>query len=1820
MKIVAFVVLACLIASFGFGLGNDQSIKSFNSAFTMGAKSSSWMQLGFSLPDYTVENEQVRGTNYQKLIIPEAATLMQSGMPELPIITTSVAVPVHGNVSVEVISSQQLTIPNFRPYPVQQGDNLDSPKSFLLNNDYYTNGGNYPEAAIQYSDPMILRDFRIVTLQVNPFSYNAQTGELTVHNDIQFRLNFDNAVGVNELDSEPQEISASFANMYESFILNFDDYRNRLVPNTPPRILMIYGNNTDANYINAINSFAHWKRQKGADVMLASTSATEAGSSTDSIRNYILAKYNNLATRPDFVILVGDVSGSYTIPAYTVSGGGGDYPYTHLAGTDILGDCFIGRISAENLSELTTILAKVYLYERDINLNTSAWLDKMLLVGDWDPSGISTQYISKYIKELSLLTNPDYTFTEIYSGAPTPASMNAALSQGVGMFSFRGYLGMSSWSPSSSLTNGYKLPHAVIITCGTGNYATGTGITEAFIRLGSSGAPQGAVTAIGMSTSSTHTTFNNVLHGGIFDGVFVHNMRTMGEATLHGKLYMNQIFGVSSPSNVQSFTHWCNLMGDPTMEVFTGIPNHFTVTSEPSIHLGLSLYDVSVRDTANLPVDGAAVTLSMGTNIVARGFTGADGTTILILPGTLSIGDAVLTVSHHNFKPLQSTITVLDTPTLVPGTLVIDDDNLDSSIGNGNGLAGSGETVEVLFGLSNTGATAITGISGTVTCASPFVTVQNAAISYPAIAGAESANNLQPIVLQIAPNTPHGTMLRIHLNLSDASTLSYDVSEFIPVEAAKLQFISSAITDENNNVLDPGEQADFGVTIKNIGTTAITSLNATLTSLNDLLSVTDSEAQFEDIPADGQVTCVTDRFSLSARPEALVGMVLPLRLRVYNNAGFEQFLEFSITLGQVSIHDPLGPDAHGYVIYDWLDIGYPEAPIFDWHGIAPATGGLGTPLTINDGYASGDEGDQVGAVSLAVVNLPFPFQFYGRTYEQITVCSNGFIAMGVTANAEFRNFRLPGAMGPNAMIAAFWDDLATVSGSGIYTYYNINAQTFTIEWYNMRNGGGSGTSPETFQVILYNQVAYPTSFGDGPIKIQYQTFNNIDQQTGNEHGNFCTIGIEDHTGSVGLEYTFNNHYPTAAAPLSNRKAIYITNAPTYHLASHLVIDGTYIADDNSNGICEPGEEVSLGVSLHNSGNLEADGVTATLTTTSSFVTLNTVESAYYPVAPGTSGVNRIPFSFSVSPSCPDGEVLEFSLTVTSGENVWHRDFTFRVEGSSLKLHSHMLDDHSGNFNGIIDLNESANVIANLSNEAAVAASNVVINLSSTLPELQISTPQITVDSIEPNEILQLNFGINTANVPASVTMIPFRITAESSNGGSLDTNFQVQYNNPVIVKDFELSNGNYIAETGWAWGTPTQLTPHSGQKLWATNLTGSYPNLVQYNLYTPAYLLSTGSTMSFYHHYAFENGSDGANVSISADGGENWTIINPTTNYNGSNLNGLGGEIGWTGSSGGWLNPSFNLSAYDGQSVMFRFRFGSDAATSNTGWFIDDFQISGVNQKQGYVHGLAYPTSGISPTLVRVSSNLRYTTHPNEEGNFMLFLPNGTHSVVASVAHHQPSTINDMVINAATPVLYTEFTLIDLPKPVSPVYHVNNETGLVTLTWLAPVEPVLPIQGYNVYRKFDTGPFQFMGSVTEPMYSETISLDGLYQYYICVQYLNVEGSPSDLLSFSFPNTANPEEENSPTLVTALDNNYPNPFNPSTTISFSLANDGRASLAIYNLKGQLVTKLLDAQMTKGTHKIVWNGLDSHNRSVASGMYLYRLESGNYNSVKKMLLMK
>jgi hypothetical protein len=88
----------------------------------------------------------------------------------------------------------------------------------------------------------------------------------------------------------------------------------------------------------------------------------------------------------------------------------------------------------------------------------------------------------------------------------------------------------------------------------------------------------------------------------------------------------------------------------------------------------------------------------------------------------------------------------------------------------------------------------------------------------------------------------------------------------------------------------------------------------------------------------------------------------------------------------------------------------------------------------------------------------------------------------------------------------------------------------------------------------------------------------------------------------------------------------------------------------------------------------------------------------------------------------------------------------------------------------------------------------------------------------------------------------------------------------------------------------------------------------------------------------------------------------------------------------------------------------------------------------------------------------------------------------------------------------------------------------------------------------------------------------------------------------------------------LSNNYPNPFNPSTNIQFAVPHQGNITLAVYNVLGQHVRTLAEGDYAPGQYTVTWDGKDESGRTVTSGMYFARLETGSIALVRKMLMMK
>jgi len=130
--------------------------------------------------------------------------------------------------------------------------------------------------------------------------------------------------------------------------------------------------------------------------------------------------------------------------------------------------------------------------------------------------------------------------------------------------------------------------------------------------------------------------------------------------------------------------------------------------------------------------------------------------------------------------------------------------------------------------------------------------------------------------------------------------------------------------------------------------------------------------------------------------------------------------------------------------------------------------------------------------------------------------------------------------------------------------------------------------------------------------------------------------------------------------------------------------------------------------------------------------------------------------------------------------------------------------------------------------------------------------------------------------------------------------------------------------------------------------------------------------------------------------------------------------------------------------------------------------------------------------------------------------------------------------------------------------------------------------------------------------------NGIYYYWLQMEDLDGGISYSAALAVQVTNGANPDTEIP--KITALQKPFPNPFNPDVTIPFDLAVEGKVTITIYNLKGQLIRDLLNENCKAASHRIVWNGKDNEGHYVATGTYVIQMNAPGYNLARKISLLK
>ena len=179
--------------------------------------------------------------------------------------------------------------------------------------------------------------------------------------------------------------------------------------------------------------------------------------------------------------------------------------------------------------------------------------------------------------------------------------------------------------------------------------------------------------------------------------------------------------------------------------------------------------------------------------------------------------------------------------------------------------------------------------------------------------------------------------------------------------------------------------------------------------------------------------------------------------------------------------------------------------------------------------------------------------------------------------------------------------------------------------------------------------------------------------------------------------------------------------------------------------------------------------------------------------------------------------------------------------------------------------------------------------------------------------------------------------------------------------------------------------------------------------------------------------------------------------------------------------------------------------------------------------------------------------------------------------------------------------------------------------WYADLVPYPEIGAMNAF-VFEDGPVDGHAYLYHGVCATAVQTPIFRTFYFSFDFSQLNNPAqreelfADLMDWFevYPTSIN--ENELPIVQSKLQTNYPNPFNPATTIAFSLAKADKVEIVIYNLKGQKVKTLLSDNLLAGNHSIVWDGTDDKGKTLSSGIYLVKMKTGKTIDTRKITMLK
>ena len=592
---------------------------------------------------YLDESETGNG-KFFKITIPGYYPDNKIGYPELPVLIKLIEIPDNAEVEINIISYDEQIIelkeynieyPLYPNQPSLRKDEDTKEIKFKIDNNIYKNKEFYSTELIRIENIGKMRGIQIAQLVISPFSYDAGSNVLTVKNNLEVEIIFNNADLVQTKKIKNCKYSTSFERSYEE-LWNYNVSQNKDVSYAPPIKYVIISHRM---FEETLSPFIEWKIKKGFEVITAYTD--EIGEDPLLIKNYLKGLYNNATETdpaPTYLLIVGDIE---YVPSNQCGTHVTDMYYCEFdEGEDYIPDMYFGRFSVTNTRELKSLIEKTLMYEQ-YSFQKSEFLSNAMFVVGKDNAQSSiigngqVNYVTKYYFNEEHSLNVNKYLHPI--SANSISAIKANINNGIGYVSYTAHCDENGWnypdltvSDVKRFTNEEQYFFSIGNCCMSNKFDEPECFGEALTRA----EKKGGVAHLGSSGYtywkedyywSVGLINNPILYPtyeGTGPGVYDHLFHENGEKpyiTAGQMNYIGNMSVTSSPSDLKRH-YWevYHLMGDPSLTPYVGIPSLLEAEYQTIINVGTSEIEIKTEPDAY-------VALSNNGTLLAASFTNSEG-------------------------------------------------------------------------------------------------------------------------------------------------------------------------------------------------------------------------------------------------------------------------------------------------------------------------------------------------------------------------------------------------------------------------------------------------------------------------------------------------------------------------------------------------------------------------------------------------------------------------------------------------------------------------------------------------------------------------------------------------------------------------------------------------------------------------------------------------------------------------------------------------------------------------------------------------------------------------------------------------------------------------------------------------------------------------------------------------------------------------------------------------------------------------------------------------------------------------------------------